>query len=369
MPRYRMNLTMLSPVHVGTGEEIEPTEYVVCERDKYIYFHAVDFPRFLADLDDHRRAEFNQAVDMGGTVYLRKFVNKYMDARRHVRWTANANAELLKAYREGLNSDTCQLLVNPMTRTPAGGLAYLPGSSIKGALRTAWVSRMAAQYRGRENLDRIHERDFESEVLGYRVQAGPRVRSEIRADPFRALHVGDALLCERSNTVDPVRICRRVERTGLPDPGGIQMYYDTTYSLLDDETITAVGRLTIDERLARTPVRDDPRWPFEHCVSGPIDGAELLKACNAFYRPKLEAEYQDFLAGHRDRESLGLRLLEMAKAIGQNEALIRLGRFSHFECVTVDRYRRQPRRGSGNTRSLCNGQMPLGWVKLRLDPE
>lgn len=363
-----MTLTMLSPVHIGTGEEIEPTEYVVREANGGVFFYAVDFPKFVADLSDRDRIEFNRAIDHGGTVTLRRFLADRFDAARHVRWAANANPDLLDAYRRGLDSDRCQLIVHPMMRDAGSGRAYLPGSSIKGALRTAWVSAQAGRYQGRENLDRIDPRDFEGEVLGYRDTSGHRPRSEIRADPFRAVRVGDAPLCADSNAVDPVRITRRVREAHLPDPGGIQMFYDLTFSLVDDEQITATGRLMIDEPLQQTPVRDGGRWSWRHGVAGTVSVPELLQACNTFYRPKLEEDHRHFLAGDPERESVGRKLLDLAAQTADNEALIRLGRFSHFECVTVDRYRRAPRRGAGATRSLSCGLLPMGWARIRLDP-
>lgn len=368
MPSYHMTLTMLSPVHIGTGEEIDPTQYVI-QQDKngHIFFYAIDFPRFLADLDDRGRDEFNKAVDQGGTVYLRKFVASRFKPSCHVRWTANANPELLDAYNRGLTSDSSQLIVHPTTRDAATGRAYLPGSSIKGAIRTAWVSAKAAVYSGGENLERIGDRDFEPEVLGYMDRSRGGRRGEIRADPFRALQVGDAMLCEASNTVDPVRIKRRGAEAARSDPSGIQMFYDATFCLVHGETITAEGRLTVNERLAGTPGPRD-HWSFQYCVAGGMTAGELLKACNDFYRPKLHDEVKAFMEVDPDLAPIGRALVKLADETPGGEALIRLGRFSHFECVTVDRYRKAPKRGSGATRSMACGDTPLGWARIRLDP-
>ena len=56
MPAYRMTLTMLSPVHIGTGEEIEPVEYVVRKRanggDAACLLYSIDLPRMLSRLSE-----------------------------------------------------------------------------------------------------------------------------------------------------------------------------------------------------------------------------------------------------------------------------------------------------------------------------
>jgi CRISPR-associated protein Csm5 len=363
MPSYQLTLTMLSPVHIGTGQEIEPTEYVVRQDDRGIFFDAIDFSRFLADLTDADRSEFNRAADQGSTTFLRKFVADKMNPDRHVRWTANANDELLVLYEKGLEDDSSKLCVHPMIRDARSGNAYLPGSSIKGALRTAWVSHKAATYRGRERLHRLR-RDFEPEVLGY--MNSQRHRPEIRADPFRAMRIRDAMLPESSNAVDPVQIRRRVGKRGASDPGKIQMFYDTTFSQLDNEEIEAHTMLTIDNRLANTK-NPDRKWNFRYCVAEPIDIEELMDACKDFYKPKLDSDYNAFFKGNPDLEETGNKLNDLASKLSDNQALIRLGRFSHFECVTVDRYRKRSRPGAGSTRTLSAGVLPMGWVKLTFE--
>ncbi|MDH7600429.1 MAG: hypothetical protein QHH07_12480 [Sedimentisphaerales bacterium] len=56
----------------------------------------------------------------------------------------------------------------------------------------------------------------------------------------------------------------------------------------------------------------------------------------------------------------------------ENGFPLRIGRFSHIECVTVDNYRqpggRAAKLGWGRTRTLSGGTMAMGWVKACLEP-
>jgi CRISPR-associated protein Csm5 len=365
MPIYRMTLTMLSPVHIGSGEEIEPIEYVVRRRgdsEPPAYsLYAIDLPRMLARFTEAQRRDFNAAADQGETLWLRKFIDRMADPAKDARWETACNPEVHDRYQDGLRSDQAQLRVNLMTRDALTGRPYIPGSSIKGALRTAWVSHRAMAYAGREDLDRLREYDFEPEVLGYRVFTDRGPRSEIRADPFRMVCLGDAPLCEKSNSVELVEIYHPGRATTQPDPSDILMFYDATFSHLDNEEITAIGRLVINEHLPRTPTRGLRRWQFPRCVAEAITAEELLTACNEFYRPRLKDEIERF---PRLQESAG-RLLAEAERIGKNEAILRLGRFSHVECMTVASRGGAPAR-RGKTRSLLNGELPMGWVKIAL---
>ncbi len=368
MPAYRMTLTMLSPVHIGSGEEIDPIEYVVRQEGQgeaaRCVLYALDLPALLGRLTDAQRRDFNAAADQAATTYLRKFIAKTVDLHQDVRWQSTCSPETYELYQQGLDSEQSQLRITLMTRDALTGQPYIPGSSIKGALRTAWVSQAAAQYRGRVDLEVIHERDFEPEVLGYRSedQRG-RIRADIRADPFRAVSVGDAPLCADSNAIDPVEIYKPGRTASQPDPAGILMFYDMTFSAIDDQPITAAGRLTIDERLARTPARGARNWSFDRCVAGAVAAPDLLTACNTFYRPRLQDEIKRFPR----LQTCGRKLQGCVEAMGPTEALIRLGRFSHVECVTVAR-RGGPPSQTGTTRSLAAGELPMGWAKLTLAP-
>lgn len=365
MPVYRMTLKMLAPVHIGSGEGIDPVEYVVTRKQQGeftdCHLYALDLPALLSRLHGDQRRKFNVAVENNALFYLRKFIAEVADLARDVRWHAACSEAVYEAYCSGLDNDAAQLIINLMARDAATGRPYIPGSSIKGALRTAWVSHKAAAYAGHESLDRIHERDFEPEVLGFRVSTGQRPRAEIRADPFRAVRVSDAPLCENSNSIAEVEIYHP-QRGSAGDPGGIRMYYDATFSALDQETITATGHLTIDERLACTSARGARHnWQFEHCVADEIPAEALLRACNEFYQPRLKDELKRFSFADDVRDIL----LAEADQIADGAALIRLGRFSHIECVTVNRQGGSPSR-TGTTRSLFAGELPFGWARISL---
>ncbi len=374
MPAYDLTLEMLSPVHVGTGDEIDPTEYVVREVPEHPGYYelvALDLPKLLTGLSSAERAKFDAAVRDKSVTLIRRFVAEHPRLFQCVRWRAQADAELYGLYKKGLTSPTAELAVHPMTRDPAAGRPYIPGSTLKGALRTAWVARKAAPLAPREAPWRGDDRHFEPRVLGYLDTSGQRQRVELRADPFRALRITDAPLTDEANIITRVSIYKPDRAPGTPDPGGIQMFYDVTFSRLEDpEPVTATGTLAIDDRLARTP-GPAGRWAFKHCVAGGFTAEELLDACHAFYAQRLKQEFQRFhdrnpkAAAHREAMDY---LLAAAEHRPAGSALVRLGRFNHFECVTVAPFAQPPRRGAGRTRTLGNGWMPLGWARLTLKP-
>jgi len=350
--RYRLQLAALSPIHVGTGEELTPTDYVVHrvgEGDEARHvLYALDMPRLLGGLSDADRAGFDEAVSAADPAAVRRWLHEHADLRRYTRWWADVNPALYGLYEEGLQSARAELAVHPLTRTGLSAGPYLPGSSIKGAVRTAvlqhrvdgrdhWDRELARRFTGRGRHDGT---DLEAAVLGYMRQDG-RPRPDIRADPFRAVRITDAPL----------------------EP---HLFYEMTYSALDDQEVYARGTLTVDERLAVTDARRARRWSFPRCVSRGLSAEEILEACRRFYAPRLEDEAMRVSQSVPDAAPAYRRLREMADGLGPNEALVRLGRFSHLECVTLAPPLR--RATGGNSRALAPGAFPMGWAALRLDP-
>jgi len=401
--RYRMTLTPLVPLHVGTGEILSPTDYVIRAfgegEDAYHVLYALDLSRLLASLSDAERADFCRAADATDPVAVRR----WLDARPHLaerfaRWSVPVSPRLYGLYRQDLDETRTrgprELAVHPMTRT--GARPYIPGSSIKGAIRTAVLqglidegkggaAALAAKYglesRRRRGSFRREAACIEAEVLGY---LAPGDRPDLRADPFRAVRVGDAPL--RGPAAGDVSAVEPVyhhnigpARTGgrRRSETGIQMFYemtysafDMTYSAFDDEDpaqqVRAEGTLTIDDRLAATDARGAARWSFRRCVSRPLSAGFILEACRRFYTARLEEEaVKVSRAVPEAGEAYAFLKREAGRLAPDTEALVRLGRFSHLECVTLGEPLRRAR--GGRSRTLAPGGVPLGWAVLRLE--
>jgi len=197
--RYRLQLAALSPIHVGTGAELTPTDYVVHrvgdgEEARHVLY-ALDVPRLLGDLVDADRAGFDEAVSAADPAAVRRWLHEHADLRRYTRWWAYVNPALYGLYEQGLQSAArAELAVHPLTRTGLSAGPYLPGSSIKGAVRTAvlqhrvdgrdhWDRELARRFTGRGRHDGT---DLEATVLGYIAS------SRWTSSPWRAAPVGAA---------------------------------------------------------------------------------------------------------------------------------------------------------------------------------
>jgi hypothetical protein len=84
-----------------------------------------------------------------------------------------------------------------------------------------------------------------------------------------------------------------------------------------------------------------------------------------FYKDKMEQEHKIFYKGS-EVEKISDQLLNIS--FDDNSFLLRLGRFSGVESVTLDKYRNPKPSGKksvwGTSRNLAEGLFPIGWIKV-----
>ncbi len=218
-----------------------------------------------------------------------------------------------------------------MARTGARHEPYLPGSSIKGAIRTAWVWYKAGAGETRPGLaaqaGQVHADIFEAEVLGYRVQLGGGPEATIdttdpHADPLRSLRIRDAYLVPDSNVIERVMLYEG-EGKAAREP----MFCDATFSGLEDEPITATGEMTVYNELQAHRVLEGlrseagRRWRWPKAVSDEIRPEQILEACRKFYLENLAREHERFYKPNKYLRPIGEKLVSLAtQAAGQRDA-------------------------------------------------
>jgi hypothetical protein len=109
-----------------------------------------------------------------------------------------------------------------------------------------------------------------------------------------------------------------------------------------------------------------------------FDLADLARICREFYQSRYLKERDKFYKQpHFDDTAKALAAIEKdILTQDDNSFVLRIGHYSHVECVTVTNNQPQTRRGKqgtpiphGTTRTLANGIYPFGWVKLSLITE
>jgi CRISPR-associated protein Csm5 len=372
--RYKIYGEILSPVHIGTGDELEPFDYVIRDR-RLIRF---DLLKVLEHLTPEERDRFDRLNDGGSLVELRKYIAEIVDPERDALYTCDVTDQIQRAYDRKLGDIRNQMFIHPFIRS--GGVPYIPGSSLKGAIRTAVISETARSDPGK--LERLkgkkerkkksyedefqrrgraptpHFRFLEGDVLGHQ---------NAKQDPFRALKFSDIALRREDILVSRADNIGWTDRDETHPPRGVSLEVEHTYGSLLDRPITFEGECRVDEDLMRHVGRDG--------ISRPLDLATVLNQCWEFYSRRFDPEEEGrFITDDGVFDHL-LRKIE--NCADGRECVIRLGRFSGAPSMTVDELRWLPPRRiqgrdyrweePGKTRFYSEGKYPFGWVKLRFE--
>lgn len=363
MPEARFRATVLSPVHIGTGESAGPEEYFIETQNQPPQLCRFAAVAVLSRADAEHRRRLEAMLDSGkaeaAVTELRQLARQHR-AAIHYRCELGPSAG---KFLERWLSDPARSRgeVRPMPHNPYDGRVLIPGSAIKGALRTAVLSSlvMDSQHQAvlREFAGRIRLATREGEMSRIAMDLEKRlIRAgrDIEADPFRFLKVEDAYVAADGNLrVDEARVVYANRDAGKAGP---PMFVERLLSRADGRPVQFEVRIRVASDAEMAKARPDSR----------MDLKRILAVADSFFRRRYNAESSRFPAYYdsafRDPTAVG------------GGWLLRIGRYSHFESLSVEGLRRAFNRQKkcwveqGATRTVCelaNGKRgPFGWVLL-----
>ncbi|MDA8051008.1 MAG: type III-A CRISPR-associated RAMP protein Csm5 [Rhodospirillales bacterium] len=373
----------LTPIHVGDGTELTPDTYKIAGKELLLF----DPARVLASLAPPQRALYLQTLDRGDLEKAQQILGNaatepYITGRVAV---SDASASAL---RRGAGDGARTGRVHPFVRS--GGKPYIPGSSIKGALRTALLdhfSKSDPQVKPRVGA----ASSMSAKHAALTKAAFDLTRDDTADDPLRFLSVADVEIPANATRIDRAIVIKRA-RDGSLQRNEMQMHYERLLAA-SDGTVPRERELTVTITLDEVAMRDRRR---ASCPPGrTFDLKTLHDAAAVFHWGRWQAERTRFFATESETCAAMDRLLRQVK-IGTggktlaetgpqpapNYWLLRIGRFGHFESKSVDGLRQghrpqdkdRPqlspgtegisrtvvRTGSGSPECL----IPFGWLLL-----
>jgi len=343
---HRVNLHLLSPIHIGTGQELDPFSYVIKD-NKLILIDLVKWVEIYPE-----KEKLQRAMDSDNFAETRAFIAAEVDPDGVSSGSIPVESSgLVRTYNKVIRAKDPrnQLLIDGMTRNEISQVPYIPGSSIKGAIRTAIANHFVKKAGvTAKNKKKTYQPAFEPDY-------NEKIFGRINKDPMRYLKLADIAL----------------------DRFGSMIVEAEEYPLNENKSKTPKGYKEVSANLCQTgkpvvyPLRLSLRSFALHGED--VDLSFIIDALYRFYVPKYKEEYNKFYSLTRAnliKKAIAPMSLEIAR-LRTNETLVRLGHFSHVECVTLDdvrdpqtrtvNHRRMP---YGTTRTLANGLYPFGWAKL-----
>jgi len=212
----KIRLHVLSPIHIGCDDVYEPTSFVIDEeKKKLIEFDPLEF---VKSLNPQELAELSKTATTDNLLAIFKTIKRLYKPSikgREVEITDYLVSHYKKILGMGTyekNAVINQFTINRTAYKSFDNMPYIPGSSIKGSIRTAYLNMLAKEkgitqcwkmYLGKNELksyDEIYKNinkgrnniaeKLEEELLGGRFSS----------DPFSYVKVSDFLPLENVRT-------------------------------------------------------------------------------------------------------------------------------------------------------------------------
>lgn len=393
LEEHRLAITTLTPVHIGCGEDYTPTDYVIDEDALFAFDNAV----VSQALSGRDRATLLKLVQRGTTGILQDLQKFFWEHRQplmaisnHYLPVSSGVAALyqnrigwIAAQEEGGRKVINRLEIERTFYNPVSQKPVIPGSSLKGAIRTALLDLIngGKPLSREETQNRNKNRDLQKRL--FKFQSG-----KFEQDPMRLIHLADTEAVKSNATTGKIIFAvnrprqERVNQHGSAGSGNSPRKPSlvTLLETVPESGLRAFGsRLTIQKVRRIKEKTPDRRWTME----------DVAKACNRFYKPLLEKE----MAMLRDRgyvspdwyKRMGGLLTEMEPELDANRVmLLRVGKHSGAEAVTLNGVRNiKIRKGpkppeykplpttvwlGANTKDQSSEMTPFGWTLIEIDP-
>lgn len=350
---WQLAITPLSPVHLGSGQDYQPTGYVIDDETLYEF----DGIAALRALPEQERNKLGKILDGRPTQDMLRQVQTFFHTNRErliavSRRCVQVNATVDAFYRERIGQVVQweargqavqnRLEIERTAFNPCTGAPMLPGSGLKGAIRTALLDRENAGNRLQQVPDRRggqprKENNLELQQRLFRYRAG-----KFELDPLRLIRISDAMAADAEATVTQVRFAVNRKKSEVRIGGKLvdsQAEQRGLYQLLECLTPFQPRAFSALLSVQQTGEIDSVHWPDAGLR---FDAQAIANACNDFYLPILEREmlllrkrgYIDEAWAKAVREILEGLLAQSPSDAGA--FLLRVGRHSGAESVTLN---------------------------------
>jgi CRISPR-associated protein Csm5 len=366
---YKVRLHVISPVHIGCDDAYEPTGFVVDRSNRQLVaFDPVEFVRGLTPED---RQKFLSICEKGTIASLVELY-RFMDGRRSAAtgrsvsisdgFLAGYDRVLKLTSERDIRQELNKFAISRTSYLPMDNAPYIPGSALKGALRTGWLNHL--------NRGTVRQVDGRNKHAGKILETDllKLVERDISSDPFRLVKVSDFLPVGQTETMIRFAVNKK-KKPSKHEPRGPQQILEV---IRHDRNALFEGIITLMAPEKGASIRNP--LPVE---------LSLFQNLSAFFQKEMDEE-ETMLKGINLSAGIARKLREMFRERYLKDVFpLRIGRHSGAEAVTIEGGRSikimgkkgdPPKHGphstttwlAGDTPKASTGLQPFGWVALEV---
>lgn len=370
MKVYECTLTPLTPIHIGSGNELTPYNYVI----KNDVFYRISLERVIPQLSEKEREELVRILESNNFIKIRNFIQKVYKVEYGYYYSCPVDRDVVIKYESKIagaskSNEENKLSVEEFIGNYMG--KYIPGSSIKGAIRSAYLgSNMTSrQYYTVERNEKSKTKPFridkakdesdrrEASIIGL-------AKRDSFYDPFKKLLVKDS---ECLKDLVEVREVARVSKKPSMPLGS----YEVTKSILSSGDIIEVKfEMDINNIILPTSKSlNDVYFQNNKKANRPIINEyktltieELFYCLNEKAIKVLEEDRKFFdRIGNIEGQEACREIKKYMSELKSNEVLIKFGKGAGFNSTTLNVFNKTVE--EVYTRTTSSG-LPCGWAIL-----
>ncbi len=287
----KYNLEILSPIHIGNGEKwFARGDYIIDNKK----LHIINFDKFTLNLLTKNTQAFNdyiQEIKNNNTYSLTEFIKEYK---------LNYQEYIIKSF--DINFDINTKEINQTIKT--SGKPYIPGSSIKGAIRTAILWNFKLPEDGEEVIYNNEKDYIGDDLFTYRI--GKDI-----IHYFRNLIITDSQPLNKDNL--------KIKEVNIIS---LKLNRKTSIPIISE--FIEKGSSTIEIKLKGIKEEDGS----DFLQKGSDDG--LINGVNVYYKDRIESELK-ILKKNNINSSIIMfynKLLEYSEE--KNTIILRVGAYKNF---------------------------------------
>lgn len=373
---YKLTVEPITPIHIGTGNILTPLEYktiLTKAGNRYVRFSSDSILSRIAT-DKNLALEFEKITQSNDMKKYHEFFDKNCSSD-DVLYTCLVTDEFRKKYFENKQKDPTQnaAQVYEIFRDADSPHPVIPGSSLKGSIRTAVLQGLLNQVSDNDYNKLEDEfnflKDNQKKSFDLKLQKKILQCTDAKTDPFRAIEIADCKFDGRNGQI--VGLVKNISALKNGELKAIEK--------LQIQIEAIFGSMIGSDKISESALRINENLQNLNGVSKRITIKDIIDFCNDFYINQFEEEYENFYKNAYDKVDLisKLKMILNNSVKEKNTFILRVGRFSQLEFVTMeDNFRaywdtkKKCIKEKGGTRTVFDydGQyIPLGWCKCKVE--
>ncbi|HPK40860.1 MAG TPA: type III-A CRISPR-associated RAMP protein Csm5, partial [Candidatus Cloacimonadota bacterium] len=248
---YEIKLKVLSPLHIGSGETLNPLRYVV--KNNILYY--LNESQYIRELLKTPNSHLEQVVKTDNIYNIVNYFVDCFDETNTDTWqhSYKVDNQFQQAFDKNLKSPDNQNNLFEFYRTDLFKTPVIPGSSIKGCFRTVMLSAMQRKLKIEDVMEVVgdgkekpNSQKTEAKILGnlsvkITEKAGKKLTQtsiDVAKDPFKYIKISDIAVGTSAMTVKKIFNKKNNTDEGIP-------YYA---EMLNKGDLVYSGTMSIDSR-------------------------------------------------------------------------------------------------------------------------